>query len=66
MEWLYNKLPVWMRQRLPCRECRPIRQKQPLRIHWPIEVFLDDEGAGFVCHRCGRTGRIDRSTIPIM
>jgi hypothetical protein len=60
------RLVRWLRKLLPCRACRPIRQKHPLRVHWPIEVMLDEQGACFLCHRCGRTGRIARETIPRM
>jgi hypothetical protein len=57
------RLPIWLRSRLPCKACRHIRKKEPLQIKWPIQVSLDSQGAKFFCHQCGRTGRIDRSTI---
>ncbi len=60
------RLPKWLRRLLPCSVCRPVRQKQTLRIQWPLEVFLDGQGAAFVCHRCGRTGKVARETIPRM
>lgn len=64
-EKLHRKLPRSLTRRLPCAACRPIREKHPLRIAPPIEVFLNEDGAHFRCHRCGRTGPIDRSTIPL-
>ena len=56
----------WIFRWLPCPACRSVRQGEMLRIEGPLEVRLDMEGAYFLCHRCGRQGRIDRKQIPIM
>ncbi len=57
---------MWIKKWLPCEACRYIRERQTLRIKWPVEVLLTAEGATFVCHKCGRTGLIARKTIPRM
>jgi hypothetical protein len=57
---------MWIKKWLPCEACRYIRERQTLRIKWPVEVLLTAEGATFVCHKCGRTGLIARETIPRM
>jgi hypothetical protein len=59
-------IPKWILRRLPCSSCRAVRRGEMLRIEGPLEVRLDMEGAYFLCHRCGRRGRIDRKQIPIM
>ncbi|MCA9067808.1 MAG: hypothetical protein KDA84_02735 [Planctomycetaceae bacterium] len=56
----------WILRWLPCPVCRAVRRGEMLRIEKPLEVRLDMDGAYFLCHRCGRQGRIDRKQIPSM
>ena len=56
----------WFLRRLPCQACRAVRRGEMLRIEGPLEVRLDMQGAYFLCHRCGRRGRINRDQIPTM
>ncbi len=56
----------WILRWLPCKACRAVRRGEMLRIEGPLEVRLDMDGAYFICHRCGRQGRINRNQIPTM